>query len=123
MLTRLQPLNDAGIPVQAKYWTLSTLLIYCSPSDIVYKTMITQRHPVRVACRILDAIDDMTTTCNTVEMMHRQHGRNMFAPYIAALALKKGGALFRYFEAKGRGACEKFTTPHTHFPESVQARW
>eukprot|EP00729_Bicosta_minor_P023025 gene23025-248_t len=87
----------------AKYWTLSTFLIYCSPRDIVYKTMVTPRHPVRVASRILDAIDDMTTVCNTVEYMHVHHRQNPLGPYIASLALKKGGALFRYFEAKGRG--------------------
>ena len=68
-----------------------------------YKTMVTPRHPVRVASRILDAIDDMTTVCNTVEYMHMHHRQNPLGPYIASLALKKGGALFRYFEAKGRG--------------------
>lgn len=87
------------LPVQA----LAYILAYWSPGDIVYRSLTTPRHPARMFCVSMDALDTVTTACGLVDTCRSSFPQNRLIPLMATAVLFNSGSVFRYLDAKGRG--------------------
>lgn len=92
----------------AKYWLLSFLAVYKTPGDIIYKMLMTPRHPIRLVAHSLDAIDSVTSVCGIMEKGAQLFPGNPLAPFMAGIVMQRGGAMFRYIEERGRGLEPKY---------------
>ncbi|CAK0835723.1 unnamed protein product, partial [Prorocentrum cordatum] len=59
---------------------LAWLAVYWSPFDVVYRALATPRHPARLACVSMDALDAITTACAMVDKAAGVHPRNALLP-------------------------------------------
>ena len=80
-------------------WLLCVAAVYYSPFDWVYQSIQTPLHPLRVACRFVEAIDAYTTICGTFEKGTRLYSKSTGGPYMLAAACALGGSLHRYWRA------------------------
>jgi hypothetical protein len=86
---------------------LAYLATYWSPRDIVYETMITPRHPLRLLCCAADAIDGVCTVGTCVDTAKELQPENKLLPIMAGIVLYNTGSLFKYLDARARGEKEK----------------
>lgn len=94
-----QPFKSSKI---AKYWLVCFLAVYNSPGNLLYKMLITPRHPVRLIAIGLDEIDSISSVAGAIDKARELHPSNPLAPLLAGVLMQRSGALFRYYEAKGR---------------------
>jgi hypothetical protein len=86
------------------YYFLSfgLLLVNYSPNDVIYKSLETKLHPLRILTVFGDAVDSTTTILGVYEMAKQLHPTVSLAPWVAGISTMVGGSMFRWLERKGR---------------------
>jgi len=79
------------------------LATYWSPYDVVYRTLSSPRHPVRLLCVGADALDGITTLCGLVDKNLKSHPDNWLLPFITGLLMYNAGSAVRCLDARLRG--------------------
>lgn len=97
-----------GLPVTAfvhsrifPSWVLGWLLVWCFPSDLLYKAWSERRGTasfLRLLLNAFDAIDAITTPMGRVSRSAREFGNRLTAPVVAGVFAGTAGASIRYVE-------------------------
>jgi len=82
---------------------LAYLLTYWSPHDLVYRALCTPRHPLRLYCIGMDALDGITTVAAYADLAHELQPRNKLLPIFSGVVLYNMGSIFQYLDYKARG--------------------
>lgn len=82
---------------------LAYLLTYWSPRDLVYRILCTPRHPLRLYCIGMDALDGITTVASYADLAHELHPRNKILPVLSGVVSYNMGSIFQYLDCKARG--------------------
>jgi len=97
-------LESYGIrPDYSHYHFIVYLLTYWSPRDIVYRTMSTPRHPLRLFCIVADALDGVTTVGCVVDSSVAAQPGNKLLPVLGCILLYAGSQIFRHLDYIRRG--------------------
>lgn len=87
----------------AHYHLLSYLLSYWSPGDIVYRSLMQPRNPLRMFCQFMDSLDGVTTCCGLVDKCLSEHPKNKLLPVMAGILLFNCGSFWRWIDQRARG--------------------
>merc|ERR1719238_2200472 len=90
-------------PKHLKFHLIGYLLTYWSPRNIVYRIVSQPRHPLRLFCVAMDALDANTTQCAMIDVGHKLHSNNNLLPYVVTILMCHFGSLVRWLDAKIRG--------------------
>lgn len=94
------------------YWFLSYLAVYWSPFDLVYRLGQWPRSPTRIALRVMEGIDIVTTCTARVDKAILYMPGSRVAPFLAGFITWVTGSFFRTLEQRGRDGP---TTAHPKF--------
>jgi len=100
-------INTFVNPKHMQFHLIGWFLTYFSPRNIVYKMVMTPRHPLRLFCLAMDSLDATTTTCALIDAGRKQYPNNALVPYVVGVAIFHSGAAFRWLDAKCRGKSVK----------------
>jgi len=94
-------------PDLTHYHLIAWLAVYWSPFDVVFRTIKLSRHPLRLFCVAMDALDAITSTCGLVDKARKMNPKNMFLPAMVGVLLYNSGAFFRWCDERSRGLPSK----------------
>eukprot|EP00038_Savillea_parva_P000297 m.95389 g.95389 ORF g.95389 m.95389 type:complete len:316 (+) comp10103_c0_seq2:794-1741(+) len=94
-------------PTVSKYWLACFILIRHCPGDALYTWLTTRQHPVRLVCRGLDAVDDVSAMVGAMNHCRQAFPLNPLAPLVGGMLMNCGGGIFTYMDAKSRGLSVK----------------
>lgn len=82
---------------------LAYLATYWSPHDIVFRTLSTPRHPLRLLCISGDALDEITTLIQLVDAGFKSFPNEPLLPLISGILLFNTGSVVRCLDQRCRG--------------------
>merc|ERR1711971_980114 len=94
------PLSDWCSGEFMHFHVISYLAAYFSPRDVVYRAVVQPRHPARLVCVALDALDSVTTACGAVDSGLKANPHNKLLPAALGIALYNAGSVFRWFDQR-----------------------
>lgn len=90
-------------PKHLQFHVIGYLITYFSPRNFVDRMVATPRHPARLFCLMMDALDANTSLFGLMDLSRKLHPANNVLPYIVGVLGLQGGAIVRWMESRLRG--------------------
>eukprot|EP00035_Acanthoeca_spectabilis_P032847 m.20763 g.20763 ORF g.20763 m.20763 type:complete len:298 (-) comp5607_c0_seq1:16-909(-) len=98
------PLSDlAKHPTVGLCWIASFIAVYRCPKNLIYRWLVTPRHPLRLVCCSLDAVGDVSALVGVMDKCATAFPANPLSPIMGGMLMYCGGDIFQYLDARSRG--------------------